>query len=290
MKSCAFLTLDEVGDYVIDDEHAIAPLEALGWSVSTVSWRQTRIPWSQFDAVIIRSTWDYWDDVAAFLSVLETIDRKSRLANPMDLVRWNYRKTYMRDLAAKGVKTVPTLFPERVSPERFSHWFEKHQSGQLVIKPVVGANGDDAYRVSSDTEEHRLAQIANRFRDKAALVQPFMPHILDEGEYSLFYFNGTFSHAILKVPASGEFRSQEEHGAAIKAVEPEQKLKERGQQALDAIGEAPLYARIDFVRDGDSDFALMEQELIEPSLYLRMHELAPRRFAEAIDQRFAGLK
>lgn len=290
MKSCAFLTLDEVGDYVIDDEHAIAPLRALGWSVSTVSWRQTRIPWSQFDAVIIRSTWDYWDDVAAFLSVLETIDRESRLANPMDLVRWNYRKTYMRDLAAKGVKTVPTLFPEQVSPERFSHWFGQHQSGQLVIKPVVGANGDDAYRVSSDTEEQRLVQIAKRFRDKAALVQPFMPHILDEGEYSLFYFNGAFSHAILKVPASGEFRSQEEHGAEIKAVEPEQKLKERGKQALDAIGEAPLYARIDFVRDGDCDFALMEQELIEPSLYLRMHELAPRRFAEAIDQRFAGLK
>lgn len=287
MKSCAFLTLDEVGDYVIDDEHAVAPLEALGWSVSTLSWQQTQIPWSHFDAVIIRSTWDYWDDVGAFLKVLETIDRETRLANSMGLVRWNYKKTYMRDLASRGVKIVPTLFPGQVLPESFSDWFEQQQCQQLVIKPVVGANGDDAYRVSSGTEVPRLAQIAGRFEAKPALVQPFMPHILDEGEYSLFYFNGEFSHAILKVPAGGEFRSQEEHGAEIRAVEPEEQLHLRGREALQAIGEAPLYARIDFVRDADGDFALMEQELIEPSLYLRMHPEAPKRFARAIDQRFA---
>ena len=288
MKSCAFLTLDEVGDYVIDDEHAIAPLEALGWSVSTISWRQTGIPWSHFDAVIIRSTWDYWDDTDAFLSVLETIDRESRLANPIELVRWNYQKTYMRDLASRGVKIVPTLFPESVSAGKFRAWFEQHQCEQLVIKPVVGANGDDAFRVSIDTGTERLEEITERFRIKPAQVQPFMPHILDEGEFSLFYFNGDFSHAILKVPARGEFRSQEEHGSEILAVEPEEQLQLRGRLALAAIGDAPLYARIDFVRDRSGDFALMEQELIEPSMYLRMHPAAPERFARAIDQRFAG--
>lgn len=287
MKSCAFLTLDEVGDFVIDDEHAIAPLKALGWSVSTLSWRQTRIQWSEFDAVIIRSTWDYWDDVDAFIGVLESIDRESRLANPLQIVRWNYQKTYMRDLAARGVKIVPTIFPEKVSPELFSTWFTQHQGDQLVIKPVIGANGDDAYRVSTQTRRNRLEEIAERFQYKPALLQPFMPHILDEGEYSLFYFNGKFSHAILKVPASGDFRSQEERGAQIIAVEPEEQLRLRGTLALQAIGEAPLYARIDFVRDHDGDFALMEQELIEPSLYLRMHPAAPERFARAIDQRFA---
>ena len=285
----AFLTLDEVGDYVIDDEHAIAPLAALGWSVSTVSWRQAEIPWSYFDAVIIRSTWDYWDDLGAFLSVLEKIDRASRLANPLQLVRWNYRKTYMRDLASRGVKIVPTLFPESVAPDSFGGWFGQHQCDELVIKPVVGANGDDAYRVSKEAGRDRLEWIANRFRNKTALVQPFMPNILCEGEYSLFYFNGEFSHAIVKVPAGGEFRSQEEHGAEILAVEPEERLRRRGRLALEAIDAAPLYARIDFVRDGNGDFALMEQELIEPSLYLRMHAAAPERFARAIDRWFSGM-
>ena len=207
----------------------------------------------------------------------------------MELVRWNYQKTYMRDLASRGVKIVPTLFPASVSAENFNGWFEQHQCDQLVIKPVVGANGDDAYRVSIDTGNERLEEIAKRFQNKPAQVQPFMPHILDEGEFSLFYFNGDFSHAILKVPAKGEFRSQEEHGSEILAVEPEEQLCLRGRLALGAIGEAPLYARIDFVRDEDGDFALMEQELIEPSLYLRMHSAAPERFARAIDQRFAGV-
>jgi len=63
MKKCAILTLDEPGDFVIDDAHAIEPLKALGWSVSTVSWRQTDTPWSEFDAVVVRSTWDYWNDL-----------------------------------------------------------------------------------------------------------------------------------------------------------------------------------------------------------------------------------
>ena len=89
------------------------------------------------------------------------------------------------------------------------------------------------------------------------MVQPFMPRILDEGEYSLFYFGGAFSHAILKVPASGEFRSQEERGAEILRVDPEPRLRLRGQRALEAVSPAPLYARIDLVRNADSDFEVM---------------------------------
>jgi hypothetical protein len=110
MRHCAFLTLDERGDFVIDDEHAIAPLAELGWEVSTLSWRQTGIPWSRFDAVIIRSTWDYWNDAPTFLETLARINRETRLANPLDLVHWNLAKTYMRDLEGKGIGVVPTLW------------------------------------------------------------------------------------------------------------------------------------------------------------------------------------
>ena len=110
-----------------------------------------------------------------------------------------------------------------------------------------------------------------------------MQSILSEGEYSLFYFGGAFSHAILKIPASGEFRSQEERGAEIRRVDPEPGLRLCGQRALEAVSPAPLYARIDLVRNADSDFEVMELELIEPSLYLRMDPEAPARFARAID-------
>jgi glutathione synthase/RimK-type ligase-like ATP-grasp enzyme len=118
------------------------------------------------------------------------------------------------------------------------------------------------------------------------MVQQFMPRILDEGEYSLFFFNGAFSHAILKVPAKSEFRSQEERGAKIGWVKPPERLLARGREALEAIAGPLLYARIDFVRDARDDFVVMELELIEPSMYLRTEPAAPSRFARAIDDWF----
>ncbi len=284
MKKCAFLTLDETGDFVIDDEHAIKPLSILGWQVSTLSWRQTRCAWSDFDIVIIRSTWDYWNDVPAFLDTLEIIERETLLANRLDLVRWNLAKTYMRDLQQKGIGIVPTLWAGSLQPDFFAHYQEKLGVDEIVVKPVVGANGEDAFRVSARDTAERLESIVARFRNRDCMIQPFMPNIINEGEFSLFFFGGKYSHAILKKPAESEFRSQEEHGAEISSILPQDKLLKSARQVMDTLTPSPLYARIDFIRDAAGDFVVMELELIEPSLYLRMNPEAPGRFATAIDQ------
>lgn len=283
MKKCAFLTLDEIGDYVIDDEHAIEPLTERGWQVSTVSWRQTNIPWSDFDLVIIRSTWDYWNDVPTFLDTLERINRETKLANRLDLVRWNLVKTYMRDLEKRGIGIVPTLWARSLEADSFAKYQKELGTDEIVVKPVVGANGDDAFRVSQGDPLERLQSIAARFFNRDCMIQPFMPNIISEGEYSLFFFSGQYSHAILKTPAESEFRSQEEHGGEIRSIVPQDKLLKRARQAMDTLSPAPLYARIDFIRNDADDFLVMELELIEPSLYLRMDAQAPGRFAAAID-------
>ena len=283
MKKCAFLTLDEIGDYVIDDEHAIEPLTERGWQVSTVSWRQTNIPWSDFDLVIIRSTWDYWNDVPTFLDTLERINRETKLANRLDLVRWNLVKTYMRDLEERGIGIVPTLWARSLEADSFAKYQKELGMDEIVVKPVVGANGDDAFRVSQGDTLERLQSIAARFCNRDCMIQPFMPNIISEGEYSLFFFSGQYSHAILKTPAESEFRSQEEHGGEIRSIVPQEKLLNRARQAMDTLSPAPLYARIDFIRNDADDFLVMELELIEPSLYLRMDAKAPGRFAAAID-------
>ena len=279
MKKCVFLTLDEKGDFVIDDEHAIEPLRALGWQVWTLSWRQVDKPWSDFDIAIIRSTWDYWNDVPAFLDTLERIDRATRLANRLDLVHWNLAKTYMRDLQQNGIGIVPTIFADSLRTDFLPHYQRELGVKEIVVKPVVGANGEDAYRVTGDDTPDRLESIAARFRRRDCMIQPFMPNILAEGEFSLFFFGGDYSHAILKKPAESEFRSQEEHGAEILSVLPPAKLLKRARQAMDTISPAPLYARIDFIRDAQDDFLVMELEMIEPSMYLRMDPQAPARFA-----------
>lgn len=287
MKKCAFLTLEEWGDFVIDDEHAVQPMAELGWQVSTIPWRQTAIPWKDFDAVVIRSTWDYWNDIPGFLDVLAFIDSQTELANPMPLVHWNLAKTYMQDLEKNGVAIVPTLWPGKPRVSHLEECFEHLGLDELVIKPVIGANGDDTYRISRSDTPDRLEQIVEHFRCKDAMVQPFMPHILSEGEYSLFYFNGELSHTILKTPAESEFRSQEEHGSEIRPVQPEDLLMQSGKLAIENISPGPLYARVDFVRDERGGFRVMEMELIEPSMYLRMDDAAPMRFAKAIDAWFS---
>ncbi len=283
MKQCAFLTLQETGDFVIDDVHAIEPLRDLGWNVSVLPWQQTARDWSEFAAVIIRSTWDYFTDVDAFMGVLQRIDEQSTLANPLELVRWNLAKTYLRDLEQQGIGIVPTLWTDELQPDSLPACFDQLDVDELVIKPVIGANGEDTFRLQRHEAAAQAAPLVPLFRQRPLMVQRFMPSILDEGEYSLFFFSGRFSHAILKVPAGDEFRSQEERGAAISPVQPEARLLQRATEALACVQPTPLYARIDLVRDAAGDFVLMELELIEPSLYLRTDPAAPAHFARAVD-------
>ena len=114
------------------------------------------------------------------------------------------------------------------------------------------------------------------------MVQPFMRGIVEEGEFSLFYFNGEYSHTILKTPKPGDFRAQEEHGGIIQATKPASNLLATGAKIMQYISPTPLYARADFVRTVDGEFAVVELELIEPSMYLREAVHAPQMFAEAI--------
>ena len=105
--------------------------------------------------------------------------------------------------------------------------------------------------------------------------------IVEEGEFSLIYFNGQLSHSILKVPKGGDFRVQEEHGSDVRAIQPDTALLAAGDGAMRAIGKPLLYGRVDLVRSG-SEFHVMELELIEPAIYLRMDPGAPDRFADAV--------
>ena len=110
-----------------------------------------------------------------------------------------------------------------------------------------------------------------------------MQNIIDEGEYSLFYFGGTFSHAILKKPKQNDFRVQEDFGGVNKSIKPSKQLLEASEKVLKQIGQKLLYARVDFVCNESDEFALMELELIEPALYFRMDKDSPKRFAKVFD-------
>lgn len=271
--------MDNLKGYVFDDDLAIEPLQKLGWEVSTISWRDKTVDWSDFQSVIIRTTWDYQKFPNEFLQTLKEISSKTQLENLLEIVEWNLSKIYLRELEEKGIKIVPTVWGEKTPTETdFNSWLGYFQTDEIIIKPIISATAQDTYRL----KEFR-SDLTKIFAEKEFMVQPFMPNIVTEGEYSLFYFGEKYSHTICKSPKNEDFRVQEEHGGIITAVQPTNQMLETAEKILQLIPEKTLYARVDLVRDNKDDFCLMELELIEPALYLRMDENAPKFFAETID-------
>ena len=278
MRPCAFLTLDAPEGWVTDDDLTHEPLRALGWEATSLPWNRPGVDWSRFEAVVIRSTWDYHKRLAEFLAVLEEIDRSgARLANPLEIVRWNVRKTYLRDLEDRGLPVVPTLWQTGPDAERIRRLFDELGTDEIVLKPVVSASAYDTFRLRRDSD---LSEAVTVFAGRDVMAQPFLSSIVDEGEYSLFYFDGELSHTILKSPKDRDFRVQEEHGGLIRPAEPPAPLPDLGRRIMEALPVQPLYARVDLVRH-DSEFVLMELELVEPSLYFRIVPGSAERFARA---------
>ena len=279
---CAFLTMEETQGWSIDADLAFEPLAALGWHCEWLPWQRRNVDWESWDAVYVAATWDYPEDPAGFLAVLEAIDRSSAaLVNPLRLIRWNIPKTYLRELAAGGADIVPSRWYERFSECDLAADARDFGVDRLVVKPVVSTNATDTFLLSPPGPQ---AELAATFAERPFVVQPFMKAIQADGEYSLFYIGGTFSHAIRKVPESGDFRVQEEHGADIRPVQPPPGMIAAADSIHRQLDPEPLYARCDFVRDEEGVCRVMELELIEPSLYLRMDKNAPGRFAEAFNR------
>ena len=204
--------------------------------------------------------------------------------NDIELVRWSMAKTYLRDLEAKGAAIVPSLWFDDMQPGDIAQAFDMHGTKQIIVKPVISTNAKDTFLLTRDRARELMGKLAGTFRCRPFVAQPFIASILTEGEFSLFYFNRELSHATVKVPRQGDFRVQEEHGADLLSVQPEAALVETGDYVMELVEPMPVYARADFVRGPDGRFLVMELELIEPSMYLRMDAKAPQRFAEAIDQ------
>ncbi len=276
--------MDSTDGWEIDSDLTFEPMQALSWSIDMVPWRSAGVDWNQYDAVYICTPWDYPDDPEKFLALMEVIDGSSAiLVNDISLVRWTMAKTYLRDLESRGAAIVPSSWYDKFDSEVLPGLFDAHDTDRIVIKPVVSTNAHSTFLLHRDLPTNVLSALETTFAARPFVVQPFVEKVQDEGEYSLFFFSNKFSHAILKTPKDQDFRVQEEHGARIESVVPESALFETAASVLSLVQPIPVYARCDFIRGPNGQFLLMELELIEPSLYLRMEPGAARRFAKAFD-------
>ncbi len=284
-RVCAFLTMENATDFFVYDYLTFDPLHKLGWEVLEIPWSQPSRAWAEFDAVVIRSPWDYCTAPQRFLATLSAIEQAgTRLFNPLRICQWNLDKGYLRDLQNRGVPIVPTQWIDRLDETRLGNLFDQAGSKpRLVVKPTIGANADGIYVLSPDEKDH-CSRALSEYATLPAMVQPFLSSIQTTGEYSLCYFAGHYSHSILKRPKPGDFRVQEEHGGTIRATMPSEPIVQVANQALSALGEILLYARVDIVLLDDGSPAVSELELIEPSLYFSYDSESPGRFAKALDE------
>jgi glutathione synthase/RimK-type ligase-like ATP-grasp enzyme len=286
MKRCAFLTMDSLQGFFAYDHMLFGPLLNYGWQAEQISWRKPHVDWSQYDVVVVRSTWDYQSDAEAFMRCLENIEASSaRLENSLKLIKWNIRKDYLKDIQNQGISIVPTLWFDEFDSAELTKAYGHFSVNELVIKPLISANADHTYRLKREDLIAQSLALSKVFANRPFMLQPFVPAIIAEGEYSLFYFAGHYSHCILKMPKENDFRVQEEHGGQLKLVEPSEELLTQARHTMASLPDDALYARVDLVRNAN-EFVVMEIELIEPSLYFNMDPASPQRFADAFVECF----
>lgn len=267
----------------------IAALRALDAPVSVVDWDDAGVDWRSFEVALLRSTWDYAMRLQEFLAWSERVARLTRLLNPLAVIRWNTDKHYLADLAQAGVPTVPSEFvePGQDAAQALREFQARHGSGELVVKPAIGAGSRDAQRHRGTAHAAIEAHLRRLIEaGRSAVVQPYLERVDAHGETALIYFAGQFSHAIRKGPLLRTGEDPTEQLFAAETIAPREPTREElnvGELALRAIPSGPLlYARVDLIRDARDAPGVLELELTEPSVFLNYAAPAAQRFAAAI--------
>ncbi len=255
---------------------------ARGMELVEIDWRSPLDAFDGLSLVLLGSAWDYQDRKDEFLARLDTLEQRGiTVCNPPPVVRWNIDKGYLRDLAARGAPTVPTLWLEDVAAADVLAALDHFGTDRVVVKRQVGAGGMGQFAFTRDTPPD-----ADWRMGRAAMIQPFLPAIVEEGEFTFFFVDGQFSHAVQKIAAPGEYRIQSLYGGKERDYSPAPADRAAAEAVIAALPfPAPLYCRIDMIRLPSGELAVMEAEMVEPYYYPEQSADLGTRMAEAVVKR-----
>jgi len=274
----AFLVPDpgypEPWEYAFDAE--AGALRKRGATIHAVPWTDPD-DLSEYDLVLPLIAWGYHLQYGQWLRLLNRFDAEELpVINPPSLLWWNSDKTYLTQLAGKGVPTVETIEVESLIESDLRAAAERFGTPQLVVKPPVSASAAGTHRICVG-DEIPAVELGKRM-----MIQPFVSSIATEGEYAVILFDGVYSHTVVKRPKSGDFRVQPHLGGITEPCEPPEGAVGLAKAALAAAPTEASYARVDIVRGNDGQFQIMELELIEPALFLDVAPHGEEAFANAI--------
>jgi hypothetical protein len=272
------------------DEDALLSnlLEELGISYELLAWSDPDVDWSRFTHVLIKSTWDYFDYYPEFLVWLDKLEAlETSVLNPVATLRWNSSKNYLLELKAKGYPCVAGQILPKGTVTTLETLHDALGFETLVVKPLVSGGAKNTLKIMRGAGKELEDKIASLLQEEDFLVQPYIPEIVAVGEYSLIFFNGVFSHAVLKSPAVDDFRVQHYYGGTIQEITPDSKMLASAQVLVADFAKDSRYARVDGVVI-EGVFHLMELELIEPYLFLGLSEKAIPNYKSALQKRLLG--
>jgi glutathione synthase/RimK-type ligase-like ATP-grasp enzyme len=268
------LTAAEYPESHPDDVPLVAAFEAAGWRPIPTLWDG---PIPDADLAMVRSCWDYVARYELFLDTMEAVGERMPLWNPIETLRWNVDKRYLLELAESGVTIPDTVVIPKGDGRPLSDVLTTCGNCDTVIKPLVGGGGIDTW-ISTDLDEPTWRHAIG---SQAMMIQRYLPEIRSDGEWSLTYINGLYSHAVVKRARAGEFRVQSDHGGTVGVEVPSAEIMHAADRALAAVNHSWLYARVDGVVVGGV-FHLMELELLEPELYFTESSDAATKLVAAI--------
>jgi glutathione synthase/RimK-type ligase-like ATP-grasp enzyme len=283
----AFVTYRGLNAIAPDDALLAEVLRERGHQVEGVVWDDPAADWSHYDAIVIRSCWDYQYTPEKFVAWLDHLDAPNlRVFNPIPIVRWNHDKRYLRDLERHGIAIAPTYWCERNTTPNLHEILKSRNWQKAVVKPTISGTSMLTWTVSLEDRDTHDAQLADLLTKRDMMIQQFVPEIL-EGEWSLAFFGRQFSHAAIKRPAPGDFRVQDEHGGTWSQQPAPPELVAQARHVLDCVNSDLLYARVDGIQR-NRQFILMELEIIEPMLYIGQNRTAAELFANEFLKRLSS--
>lgn len=283
----SYENMGRFGAFVPDeDEMILSYFSAQGHDIFLCVWDDPEVEWNSFDAILIKSTWDYFiGKIDAFYTWLDHIKSLGiPCFNEPQTIRWNADKHYLLEIEAAGLPIVPTLILEKNTTFQPELAFENFNTEDIVLKPTISGGAMNTLRLNiNDDLNENTEQINEWLREQAYLVQPLKNEIIEEGEWSFVYFKGVLSHSLLKSAKAGEFRVQHFFGGSIEAMIPSEELLQAAQMYINKFAANTLYARVDGVLTA-TGFELMELELIEPYLFFFTNEHALANYYNAFIQ------
>jgi glutathione synthase/RimK-type ligase-like ATP-grasp enzyme len=278
---CTLVTCEKVPTLDPDDWLLARELQRRGLTVSIEAWSNRRAQWGASRLCVLRSTWDYHERCDEFIAWVGHAGSVTVLKNDPEVLRWNAHKSYLLELERRGVPVVPTAWVSRGRPCDLAELASARGWRDVVLKPARGAASHEVTLVHRGAASFAVGQerLGHLAQTQDVLVQPYLRSVVTYGERALIFFEGRYSHAVVKKPFDTVLVVGDAPSSLAQATPAELAV---AAKALATVPGHPLYARIDLLRDDENRVCVNEVELIEPGLYLGVHEPARRHFADAV--------